>query len=221
MTQRGEAGAAFRDAPILLCTNTIGHLGRRPPGDTCGNGRQNSSAVNTLTRPSEGHRRMGAVGRQHSPQPQHLLPPPRGAGLRPAPSSQVPVAAFFHGVTAMFNSSMLKHSLPPLVRFCKDGDLGRGLAGEEADAAVLGLLKGEAAQRGLRLLLHRLLLLVAARPGAPRPLACSGRREAGRHFAHSTFPPAPLCSPSFGPLSSPRPHHLAHPPSATAALSSS
>lgn len=65
----------------------------------------------------------------------------------------------------------------PSVGLGKERYLLGGGAGEEAHAAVLRLVKGEAAQRGARLLLHPPLIIIAACPGAPRPLACMGWKE--------------------------------------------
>lgn len=66
------------------------------------------------------------------------------------------------------------------VRFGKDRHLCGGLPRHEARVRPRWLVKGEAAQRRLRLLLDLLLLVVAADPAAARPLACECVGVGGR-----------------------------------------
>ena len=104
------------------------------------------------------------------------------------------------------------------VALCKDGHLGGRPPGHEAHPAVRGLVKGEAAQRGLRLLLDARLVGVAPAPRTPRPLACGGGAlgECGPQSGGPCCPPAAsrqaaalggvaLSRPGGGPLPPPTP----------------
>ena len=82
---------------------------------------------------------------------------PGAAATTPPPSSQLRV----------------RLSLPSsLVRLGEDRDLRRRRARHQARVRPGRLVKGDAAQRRLRLLLDLRLLRVAARPAAARPRAC-------------------------------------------------
>lgn len=115
-------------------------------------------------------RRRLVLKRCTQQQPNTGMPPSRSRGARrlwhPPPASIPP------------RPSRLARS----VGLGKDGHLLGGLAGEEAGPeGASRLVKGEAAQRGRGLLLDLHLLLVAARPRPPRPLACgSAATQAAR-----------------------------------------